>query len=441
MLERKIMKELLLWKENEHKKSLVISGARQIGKTFIINEFGKTYDSFISLNFLENESYKKIFSGDLNIETLLTNISIFIKGVKFIPGKTLILFDEAQECPEAMTSLKFWAQDKRFDVIATGSALGMNYNIPTSYPVGYVEYIDMHSLDFEEFLWAIGVEKEHISILKICFKEKTVVPAILHEKMMEYLRLYMVIGGMPEVVSEYIRTNNLSQVDIVQRRIYQDYLYDIARFASADNKIKAEKCYTSIPFQLSKENHKFQYKLVENKGTSRKFESSIDWLKNAHLVQPVYHTPNVAFPLELYCDTANFRLYPTDIGMLTCTYDFELKRSIIEDKNMEDLPQSLIFKTSKGGLYEALAADLLIKNNHKNLYFYSPVNNSAEIEFIITNSDGVIPIEIKAGRKGTASLNSLLKNGKAAYGYKMASQNVGVHKNKITLPLYMLMFL
>lgn len=441
MLERKIMNELLKWKEKDTKKALIISGARQIGKTYIIDELGKKYESYISLNFLENVSYKQIFSGDLNIDTLLMNISISIKDVKFIPGKTLILFDEVQECPEAITSLKFWTRDGRFDVIATGSALGMDYNMPTSYPVGYVEYLDMYSLDFEEFLWAIGVEKEHILVLKKCFEEKKVVPELLHQKMMENLRLYMVIGGMPEVVAEYVNTKNLSEVDKIQRRIYRDYLNDIARFAIAENKIKSQKCYMSIPFQLSKENHKFQYKLVENKGTVRKFENSIDWLVSAHLVQPVYHTPIVEFPLDAYCDTSNFRLYPTDIGLLICTYDFELKRSIIEDKNLEDLPHSLILKSAKGGLYEALAADLLIKNNHKKIYFYSPVNNSAEIEFIITNSDGVIPIEIKAGRKGTASLDSLLKKGKVAYGYKMASQNVGIFENKITMPLYMMMFL
>ena len=441
MLRRKIHQQLLDWKVKKKKKSLIISGARQVGKTFIIREYSKEYGSFIELNFLENPSLISVFSGDLDVETLLTNLSFYFKKSAFIPGDTLILFDEAQECPQAITSLKFWTSDGRFDVIATGSALGMNYNIPTSYPVGYVEYLDMYSLDFEEFLWANQISDQQIDLLKYHFTERKKVPVFLHEKMMDYLRLYMVIGGMPEVVDTYIQTHDLSEADARQRTIYRDYLYDIARFAQSDIKIKAENCYKSIPLQLSKENHKFQYKIVEHKGTARKFKSSLDWLENAHFIKTVYNVSSLSSPLEAFTIQDNFRLYPTDIGLLICYYDFALKKAILEDKTISDLPQSLILKTAKGGLYEALAADFLIKRGYQHIFFYKPVNSTLEIEFLITNQDGIIPIEIKAGRSKTNSLDILLNQASIPFGYKMADQNIGVSEKKITLPLYMLMFL
>ncbi len=440
MLKRKLFAQLREWKQKEKKKSLLIGGARQVGKTYAVREFAKSYTSFVELNFLESPSLKNIFSGDLDVETLLMNLSFSLKGQTLIPHDTLIFFDEAQECPQAITSLKFWTLDGRFDVIATGSALGMNYNMLTSYPVGYVEYMDMYSLDFEEFLWANGIDEVQIQSLNEHFKSRKPLPQFQHEKMMEYLRLYMVIGGMPEVVNTYIQTQNLSEADRIQRTIYRDYLYDIARFAVSDVKVKAENCYKTIPLQLAKENHKFQYKIVEHKGTARKFKSSIDWLENAHFVKAVYNLSEISYPPEAYMKEDNFRLYPSDIGLLICYYDFELKKAILEDKNFETLPPSLLLKTAKGGLYEALAADFLIKRGYQHLFFYKP-NDSLEIEFIITNGEGIIPIEIKAGRTKTRSLDTLLQKDELRVGYKMSSQNIGVNGKKVTMPLYMLMFM
>ena len=441
MLKRKVYYQLLQWKEKQAKKCLIISGARQVGKTTIVREFSKNYTSFIELNFLESPSLKSIFSGDLDVETLIANLSFAIKNVAFIPSDTLILLDEAQECPNAITSLKFWSLDGRFDVIATGSALGLNYNVPTSYPVGYVEYLDMFSMDFEEFLWANAVTDQQIALLKSHFIQRKPLPSFLHEKMMEYLRYYMVIGGMPEVVNTYTQTHNLFAADQIQRTIYRDYLFDIARFANSDVKIKAENCYKSIPLQLSKENHKFQYKIVEHKGTARKFESSLDWLENAHFIKLIYNVSTLAYPLESFSIRENFRIYPKDIGLLICYYDFELKKAILEDKKIDTLPESLILKTSKGGLYEALAADFLIKRGTEHLFFYKQTGSTLEIEFLLSTPEGIIPIEIKAGRSKTNSLDVILNDANIPFGYKMADQNIGIHGKKITMPLYMLMFI
>ncbi len=441
MLERKVMRTLLEWKQKSKRKSLVISGARQIGKTYSVRAFGETYyDSFIELNFIENPEYKTIFESGLDVDALLLNMSLYITGAKLIPGRTLILLDEVQECPQAVTSLKFWTQDSRYDVIATGSGLGMNYRQESSYPVGNVEYINMHSLDFEEFLWANGVSADVINKVQECFDKKTTVPQALHVKLLEYLQRYMVIGGMPEVVNTYIETNNLKEVDGVQRRLYRDYIVDIAHYAAPDIQIKAEKCYRSIPAQLTKENHKFQYSQVESKGTAPKFGSSLDWLVNAYMLMPVYNVKRIEYPLESYKEENNFRMYPTDIGLLMAGFDFGLKKALIEDAAIEEKSRNIMLGTAKGGLYEALAADMLIKKNIDKLYFFKDGKSTMEIEFLIMNEDGIVPIEVKAGRKKANSLKQLLDSGRCKYGYKLASQNVGVTENKITLPLYMLMF-
>lgn len=441
MLTRKVMNKLLAWKGRQNRKSLVISGARQIGKTYIVRAFAQAYyESFLELNFIENPEYKTIFAGGLDVDSLLLNLSLYIPDAKFIPNKTLILLDEVQECPEAMTSLKFWTQDGRYDVIATGSGLGMNYRQESSYPVGNVEYMNMYSLDFEEFLWANGVSEDIIGKVRECFEKRMPVPQALHVKLLEHLRRYMVIGGMPEAVTTYIETKNLKAVDDVQRRLYRDYIVDIAHYASPEIQIKAEKCYRSVPAQLTKENHKFQYSQVESKGTAPKFGNSLDWLVNAYMLKPVYNVKRIEYPLEAYKEDNNFRMYKSDIGLLMAGFDFGLKKALIEDGAMEDKSTNIMLGVAKGGLYESLAADFLIKKDIENIYFYKDVKSTMEIEFLIMNEDGVIPIEVKAGRKKANSLSRILESGVCRYGYKLASQNVGVAGNKITMPLYMLMF-
>lgn len=442
MLNRHIMDDLKKWNKRENRKSLIISGARQVGKTYIVRAFAdECYESLIELNFLEQPELKEIFAGNLDTDTLLLNISVYRPAEKMKPGKTLIFLDEIQECPQAVASLKFWTIDGRYDVIASGSALSISYNNPSSYPVGYVDYIDMYALNFREYLWANGIDEQLINAVYECFLEKRPVPSAIHGRMMTMLRQYMVTGGMPEVVNTLLLDKNLSEADKVQRTIYRDYIADIAHMAPAQVKIKAEKCYRSIPLHLSGENHKFKYSTVESKGTASRFETSLDWIKGAHMVKEVCNLKTIDYPPDLYKDESNFRLYPTDIGMLMAACDPSIKKALLQEKTMEEKSTNIVLGTAKGGLYEALAADFLIKNGHEQIYFYKNPKSTLEIEFFIVNDDGLIPVEIKAGKKKANSLQHVLEDERIPYGYKMSSQNVGVVGKRITIPMYMLMFL
>lgn len=443
MLKRKIDRELNEWKNNWNNKACLINGARQVGKTFSVREFGKeNYDAVYELNFLENVQLKDIFAGSLDSETILSNIRLHFPEVKFVKASTLLFFDEIQECPEAITALKFLCSQESFDVIATGSALGISYKSTSSFPVGCIHNIQMHALSFEEFLWAKGVESDLLDGLAKHYKLRTPVPVSFHNKMLEYLREYMVVGGMPAVVQNYVYNHDILQVHTLQRNILSDYINDIARFSHPQIKIKAENCYRSIPFQLQKENHKFQYSKVEKKGTARKFETSVDWLINAHLAKCVFNVSKIEYPLANFKKEDNFRLYMNDIGLFLANFDFSVKQSLLQDLLIDEpLDNNLILRTAKGGIYEALAADILLKNGHEDLYFFRNNQGDIEIDFLIENEFGCVPLEIKAGAKTkTKSLNRVLESDSIAVGYKFGSQNVGVLGKKITMPLYMLMF-
>lgn len=440
MLKRKVLNDLEKW-NNEHKdKSLIVTGARQVGKTFIVTEFGKQFDSFININFLEQPELSQIFSGNLTADSILMGIRLSKPGTKIIDGNTLLFLDEIQECPEAITALKFLAKDNRIKTIASGSALGMAYKRVSSFPVGSVEYLDMVPLDFEEFLWAIGIDEDIIEHIRNHFNDLTPVESILHDKFMHLFRQYMVIGGMPEVVDEFIANRDYQVANQIQKRIYRDYLADIARFAEPNEKLKAEICYRSIPTQLMKENHKFQYGVVEKKATARKFGTSVDWLESAHLTIPVKNVDFVEYPLESHTRLDNFRLYSSDIGLLISTFDFSLVQALLND-GVDNSDSNIILKTAKGGLYEALVADVLYKRGHKELHFYRNEAGTSEIEFLLEDKDGVIPVEVKAGRNKGKTLDNLLKKEDIVKGYKLANQNVGVDGKRITLPLYMAMCL
>jgi len=365
----------------------------------------------------------------------LLNFSVYMPHAVFKEGETLVFLDEIQECPQALTSLKFWAEDGRFDVVASGSMLGIDYKRPSSYPVGSVDYLDMSSLSFSEFMRALGLGQDIISYLHNCFLNTEAVSAPVHERIMGILRTYLVVGGMPEAVKAFIEQNSIAAADHVQRRILEDYRYDIAHYASAGDKIKAESCYFSLPEQLGKENHKFQYSVVEKGANSRKYGSSIDWLKGADLVIKVSNVDPVYSPLGTHCDESNFRLYAADIGLFTGMFDYSLKAQLL---NPDD---RILSGSTKGGLYEALAADLLYKAGHRKLYFSKNEQATFELEFLLENSDGIIPVEIKAGRSRSRSLDTSLKRDIVPYGYKLIDGNVGKDGKKITLPLYMAMFL
>ncbi|WP_302178334.1 ATP-binding protein [Phascolarctobacterium succinatutens] len=429
MLRRKIYDKLLVWKNNKGKKdAILLRGVRQCGKTYIVREFGKReYKNFIEINFIERPDMQAVFSGNLDVDNMVQQIKLSMPGCQFIPGETLLFLDEIQDVPNARTSLKFWTQDGRFDCIASGSLLGMDYKNEVSIPVGYEQQLIMRTLDFEEFIWALGAEVNLKEMLAPYVDGAKRVPEAMHNSLNKYLQEYMVVGGLPEVVDTYIATKDFYQVHLLQEKILRDYQDDIAKYALNQDKIKAKQCFLSIPRQLSKENHKFQYSVVEKKATARKFTSSLDWLHNAGLIDFAYNVNSPWFPLKAHVKEDQFRVYLCDIGLLVAMYGYQLKIALLSDA---------LEGSAKGGIYESLVADILAKRGEE-LYYYKKEDSTLEIEFILERDCKLVPVEVKARKGSTRSLNELLKMDNIERGYKLTAQNTGVVEKKITLPLYM----
>lgn len=429
MLRRKIYDKLLAWKNNKGKKdAILLRGVRQCGKTYIVREFGKReYKNFIEINFIERPDMQAVFSGNLDVDNMVQQIKLSMPGCQFIPGETLLFLDEIQDVPNARTSLKFWTQDGRFDCIASGSLLGMDYKNEVSIPVGYEQQLIMRTLDFEEFIWALGAEVNLKEMLAPYVDGAKRVPEAMHNSLNKYLQEYMVVGGLPEVVDTYIATKDFYQVHLLQEKILRDYQDDIAKYALNQDKIKAKQCFLSIPRQLSKENHKFQYSVVEKKATARKFTSSLDWLHNAGLIDFAYNVNSPWFPLKAHVKEDQFRVYLCDIGLLVAMYGYQLKIALLSDA---------LEGPAKGGIYESLVADILAKRGEE-LYYYKKEDSTLEIEFILERDCKLVPVEVKARKGSTRSLNELLKMDNIERGYKLTAQNTGVLEKKITLPLYM----
>lgn len=429
MLRRKIYDKLLAWKNNKGKKdAILLRGVRQCGKTYIVREFGKReYKNFIEINFIERPDMQAVFSGNLDVDNMVQQIKLSMPGCQFIPGETLLFLDEIQDVPNARTSLKFWTQDGRFDCIASGSLLGMDYKNEVSIPVGYEQQLIMRTLDFEEFIWALGAEVNLKEMLAPYVDGAKRVPEAMHNSLNKYLQEYMVVGGLPEVVDTYIATKDFYQVHLLQEKILRDYQDDIAKYALNQDKIKAKQCFLSIPRQLSKENHKFQYSVVEKKATARKFTSSLDWLHNAGLIDFAYNVNSPWFPLKAHVKEDQFRVYLCDIGLLVAMYGYQLKIALLSDA---------LEGPAKGGIYESLVADILAKRGEE-LSYYKKEDSTLEIEFILERDCKLVPLEVKARKGSTRSLNELLKMDNIERGYKLTAQNTGVVEKKITLPLYM----
>ena len=429
MLRRKIYDKLLAWKNRTGKKdAILLRGVRQCGKTYIVREFGKReYKNFIEINFIERPDMQAVFSGNLDVDNMVQQIKLSMPGCQFIPGETLLFLDEIQDAPNARTSLKFWTQDGRFDCIASGSLLGIDYKNEVSIPVGYEQQLIMRTLDFEEFIWALGAEVNLKEMLAPYVDGAKRVPEAMHNSLNKYLQEYMVVGGLPEVVDTYIATKDFYKVHLLQEKILRDYQDDIAKYALNQDKIKARQCFLSIPRQLSKENHKFQYSVVEKKATARKFTSSLDWLHNAGLIDFAYNVNSPWFPLKAYVKEDQFRVYLCDIGLLVAMYGYQLKIALLSDA---------LEGPAKGGIYESLVADILAKRGEE-LYYYKKEDSTLEIEFILERDCKLVPVEVKARKGSTRSLNELLKMDNIERGYKLTAQNTGVVEKKITLPLYM----
>ena len=443
MLKRKVYDKLLEWKKRrreEHlKKCLLVKGARQVGKTYIIKEFGRNeYEAFVYMDFFRQPSLKTIFDGELSSEEILKRITANVRGFSLVPGSTLIFLDEIQCCGNARTAIKFLAEDMRFDVISSGSLMGLTYGeddspeveIPTSVPVGSESQINMYSLDFEEFLWAYGYDANAIEILRSYMDSGETIPDSIHNKYAALFREFIVVGGMPEAVSDFAEHKDFNRVDTIQRDIISEYRDDISKHAKGKEKQLVRACYDAVPKQLAKELKKFQYSTVEKGQTRRKYGGSIQWLKDSAIVNVCYNIHEPYLPLMANANEDQFKLYINDTGLLCCMYGFDTKLAVLNNT---------IIGNARGGIYENVISECLIKRGYS-LYYYKP-DDTHEIEFLIEKNGSVIPVEVKAGNTATVSLNSFIADFTPPEALKLTGGKNGVSGVKHTLPHYMVMFI
>lgn len=442
MLKRKVYRELLEWRgerKNGLKKCLLIKGARQVGKSYIVKAFGKAeYRSFIYIDFFRQPNLKAIFNGELSADEIYKRMTANMPEIELIRGDTLIFLDEIQYCGNARTAIKFLADDMRYDVISSGSLLGLSYGdddddnveMPSSIPVGYERQIEMRSLDFEEFLWAYGYKEETIAELKGYLDNGEQIPESIHNRYEMLFREFMVVGGMPEVVADFAENKDFNRVARIQADILAEYQDDISKHAKGREKQYVRMCYDAVPKQLAREIKKFQYSTVEKGQTRRKFGGSIKWLKDANIVNACYNVREPYLPLMANADDNQFKLYINDTGLLTRMYGTEIKLAILNNT---------IKGNAKGGIYENVIAECLVKRGYA-LYYYKP-DDSHEIEFIIEKNSGTVPIEVKAGNTASVSLNTFIKDFSPNIAYKLIGGRNGVNGVKYTLPHYMVMFL
>lgn len=439
MLKRKFIETLKQWKNTKKRECLLVNGARQVGKTFIIDVFGReNYQSYIYLNLFKNPEYKQIFEGELEPTEIYKRISLLVKNVKFIEGDTLIFIDEIQACSKARTALKFLAMDDKYDIVASGSLLGLHYNKldqenadEISIPVGYEREVEMHSLDFEEFLWATGVSESAIENLKEYYEQKKALPDSVKDLYQNKLREYLVVGGMPAVVNAFVETSNFQEAFKVQQKIFKAYEDDIQHYATNTERPKIRACYYSIPRQLAKEYSKFQYKTVEKNGNAKKYGNALDWLVDAGLIKRVHNVSLPEMPLKAYEQPENFKVYVTDIGLATHQFGFETQSALLRKE---------LKGHAKGGIYENLIFDILHKRGLA-LNYYKNGENTQEIEFVFERSGEVVPVEVKSRNGLTTSMNEFIKRYSPTLAIKLIDGNVGVDGNKVSLPQFMAMFL
>ena len=430
-LKRKVDQYLIDWKNDKNKMPLIIKGARQIGKTDAIRNFGrKNYKSFIEINFIFQPEYMDIFENGFEVNDIIKNISLKNGNIKFIPKDTLIFFDEMQECPSSATSLKPFKEDGRFDVICSGSLMGINYNKIESNSVGNkIDYV-MHSLDFEEFLWAKGITESQIEDLYKCMINIIPLSKIQYNVFMDYFKEYMIVGGMPNIVRTFIENNTYTGILNMQKQIILDYEEDITKYAGSLDKTKILNAYRKIPVFLGNENKKFQITKVASGARSRDYVGVIDWLSNAGIVNICYCLENLSLPLKGNYNPDNFRLYFGDPGLLIATLD---------DESQQDLRFNKNFNTYKGAIFENIVADMLVKEGY-NLYFYRDESGRLEMDFFIRDTKNLIPVEVKANDNASISLNNLIKSNSykdIKYGIKLCNKNIGFNDKFYTFPHFM----
>ena len=432
LLKRKIEQDLIKWKNTKNHKPLIVKGCRQCGKTYSVKKFAEeNYKYVVYINFFSNPDYVSVFSGSLEVDNLTIMMSAVLgPNVMFVPNETVIILDEIQECPEARTALKFFKTDGRYDVIGTGSLLGVKGygKEPKSVPVGYETVITMYPLDFEEFLWANGINEMLIEKLKEHLIAKTPVEEALHNRYRQLLLQYVAVGGMPDVVQTFVDTKQMNTVLQMQRDIVRSYEDDMVKYANSKDKSLIKECFQSIPKQLAKENKKFQYSVIKKGSTASRFAGSLQWIEDAGIITRCYNIFNTELPLEGNANKDIFKVYMVDTGLFI---------SMLEDGTQFDVLSGNLLGY-KGAIFENLMADFFTKMGRKLYYFHK--DSGLEIDFFIRYKGKCTPIEVKATKGNTKSLKTVLKNTEVYHldsAIKLGDYNIGEENNILTLPLYM----
>ena len=434
LLRRKVDAYLIDWKNNPDRKPLIVKGARQVGKTLSVELFAnQNYKSVIKINFVEQKKYRNIFDDGFEVDAILKNISLLNPDFKFIPGDTIFFFDELQACPNCATSLKFFKLDGRFDVICSGSLMGINYKEIESNSVGYKEDYEMHSMDFEEFLWAKGYSDEFVEELYEHMHNLEPLSALQMDVMLELFRDYVIIGGMPEVVDTYIKNKNFSGTLGIQKQLLKDYEEDITKYVDGLDKAKVKAVYNHISTFLAKENKRFQITKIARNARNRDYIGCVEWLADAGIINVCYCMNHPELPLKGNYDPKLYKIYFKDTGLLIASLDEEAQEDLRANKNLG---------TYKGAIYENIVGDMLVKQGYQ-LYYYSNDRPAIEMDFFVRDAGSLIPVEVKANDGATPSLNNLLKESKfpdIKYGIKLGYKNIGYNGKFYTFP-YFLTFL
>ena len=434
LLKRKIDDYLISWKANNDRMPLIVKGARQIGKTASIKMFAENnYKNLVEINFVLQKQYKSIFEDGFEVDTILKNISLINPDFDFVPGETLLFFDELQACPNCATSLKSFKLDGRYDVICSGSLMGISYEEIESNSVGYKEDYEMYSMDFEEFLWAKGYSYKQIDEMYQKMLKLEPLSKLEYDVMLENFREYMVLGGMPAIVNSFVTNKNYSGTLKMQKQILLDYEEDITKYAKGLDKAKILNIYRKIPMFLGKDNKKFQISKIDHGARNREYVGTVEWLISAGIVNVCYCLDTPELPLKGNVNPDNFKIYFGDTGLLVGSLDEEAQEDLRANKN---------FNTYKGAIYENVVGEMLRKQGY-DLYFFRNEKGTVEMDFFVRDSDSLIPIEVKAIDGATASLNNLIEKdtySDVKYGIKLANKNIGFNGKFYTFP-YFLAFL
>ena len=430
-LKRKIDDFLMKWRENPDRLPLIVKGSRQIGKTESIRHFAIAagYESFIEINFVSEAKYKRIIDDGYSASSIVKNISFLDPSKKFIDGKTLIFFDEITEFPEIATSLKFFKEDGRFDVICSGSLLGVSYKRIESNSVGYKYDYEMLSMDFEEFLWAKGYQEDLVNDMLMHMRDLKPFSSLDMSVLQSLFLDYSVLGGMPIVVRNYIEKGSFEGSLDLQRQLIADYREDIRKYASGLDQTRILNVFNSIPSQLAKENKKFQVSKVAQGANFRDCRGCVEWLVDAGIVNACYCLNFPELPLSGNCDYDKYKLYFADTGLLV---------SLLDNESQEDLRANKNLGVYKGALYENFVGEALVKSGYQ-LYYYKRGDGTLEEDFFLRTMDRLVPVEVKANAGKSKSLQTLISSNKypdIAFGIKLSANNIGYSERVYTLPYF-----